>query len=143
MRRNLYIGGGAALGAAMRYIIRNIVIFGYSGRFPLNTFFINVAGAFLLAFLLTLALEARAADSDLRLGLTAGFLGGFTTFSTLCREAVLLLQSGEMAAAAGYMAASAILGLSAAYAGSAVARRAAAALDRKREMLPEDEGEAE
>jgi fluoride ion exporter CrcB/FEX len=63
--------------------------------FRLTRFF-NVLGAFALAFILTIAFEIWTFDSDIRLGVTTGFLGAFTTFSTLCKETVGLMQNGDI-----------------------------------------------
>lgn len=126
MRKYVYIGCGGFAGAILRYLIGQLSMAGGDLRFPVHTLLINVSGAFLLAFLLTAALAAWAPDADVRDGVTTGFLGAFTTFSTLCKEAAALLNAGAYIPAVSYLAASVALGLGAAYAGAALARKAAA-----------------
>jgi CrcB protein len=87
---------GGALGAMLRLAVKNISIGQYQGSFPLNTLIINISGSFVLAFFLTMTLEFFEFDADVRLGISTGFLGAYTTFSTLCRESVLLLAGGNM-----------------------------------------------
>lgn len=122
MRKYVFIGCGGFLGAILRYLIKNIAIDHYHGNFPLNTLIVNVIGAFLIALILTAAFEAGAFDPDIRLGITTGFLGAFTTFSTLCKETVGLLQNGSYFSAVSYLAVSTMLGLGAAYIGIVAAR---------------------
>jgi CrcB protein len=77
-----------------------------------------VTGSFLLAFLLTAALKSVRFDSDLKLGLTTGFLGAFTTFSTFCKEVYLLINSRNYSITALYIILSVIFGFTAAYIGA-------------------------
>ncbi len=86
MRKYIYIGIGGFFGAILRYLIRAMQIENYNGQFPINTLVINLTGCFLLAVILTLALEVLEISSCLRLGISTGFIGAFTTFSTLCKE---------------------------------------------------------
>lgn len=122
MRKYIFIGIGGFFGAIARYYIRSIPIVGYQGVIPLNTLAINISGSFLLALILTVSLEIWELDPDVRLGLTTGFLGAFTTFSTLCKETVTLLISGDYFSAVSYLTASTLLGLGAAYCGVMLAR---------------------
>lgn len=132
MRKYLYIGCGSFVGAALRYLIKNIQVCGYQENIPINTLFINVLGSLIIAFISTVAYEVWAFDADLRLGLTTGLLGAFTTFSTLCKESVGLLQSGYYFSAILYMTVSVVLGLSAVYFGVVAARKIGAAVDKRR-----------
>ncbi|MPN30267.1 putative fluoride ion transporter CrcB [bioreactor metagenome] len=69
-----------------------------------------------------MALSVREFDPDIKLGLTVGFLGAFTTFSALCRETVDLLGRGDYFFALAYMILSVVLGLLGAYAGISLIR---------------------
>ncbi|WML37850.1 CrcB family protein [Clostridium sp. OS1-26] len=89
---------------------------------PLNILFINVIGSFLLALITTTALEVWEINSDIRLGICTGFLGAYTTFSTMCKEAVTLLDKGYYFSAVTYLTNSVFLGIAAAYLGVVVAR---------------------
>ncbi|ERI92526.1 protein CrcB [Clostridiales bacterium oral taxon 876 str. F0540] len=122
MKKYIFIGLGGILGAISRYLVKNIHISGYKEAIPLNTFIINITGAFLLAFLLTTALEVRKIDEDIKLGIGTGFLGAYTTFSTMCKETVGLLKSGYYFSAVSYIGFSTLLGLAAAYFGVIVSR---------------------
>jgi CrcB protein len=92
------------------------------GGLPLGIFLINVAGAFALGLLLE-ALARRGPDEGrrraLRLLLGTGFLGGFTTYSALTVDSVLLVDAGRPVEAAVYVACSVLVGLTATAAGIA------------------------
>jgi CrcB protein len=82
-----------------------------AGTFPLATFAINVGGALVLAVLLE-SLARHGIDSWwVRPFAAIGVLGGFTTFSTMCVEAVLLGRDGYVALAAVYLVVSAAAGV--------------------------------
>jgi fluoride exporter len=123
MRKYVYIMIGGALGAMLRLAIKSISFGQYQGRFPLNTLLINITGTFILALFLTMSLELLEIGADIRLGISTGFLGAYTTFSTLCKEAATLILSREYITAASYLTASTILGLAAAYLGVVLARK--------------------
>ena len=122
MVKYLSIGLGGFFGAIARVLLKSVVIVADSGQFPLNTFLINIAGSFLLSFILTVAFEGWRMNADLRMGLTTGLLGAFTTFSTFCKESVGLMRSGALPVALLYMAGSVAAGLFAAYLGVVLAR---------------------
>ncbi|MBM7867537.1 fluoride efflux transporter CrcB [Heliobacterium gestii] len=79
--------------------------------FPWGTLTINLLGAFVLAFFLTVAMEVVAIKPALRLGFATGFLGAFTTFSTFALESVRMLEAGEAALAGAYVLSSLVLGV--------------------------------
>jgi Integral membrane protein possibly involved in chromosome condensation len=108
------IGGGG--GAAVRYaILRAEPV--RAGGFPLTTFAINVTGALVLAVLLEV-LARRAIDTWwIRPFAAIGVLGGFTTFSTMCVEAMLLGRDGHVALGAAYLVASGGAGVAVVVAG--------------------------
>jgi CrcB protein len=145
MGKYIYISSGGAIGAALRLVIENMNIGNYQESFPFNTLIINIMGCFILALFLTVAYEVMKVDADIRLGVSTGFLGAFTTFSTLCKEAVELLASGEHFLAISYIMVSTILGFAAAYFGFVLARGVIAKLvgdtSRGTREIP-DEGEA-
>lgn len=122
MRRYFFICIGGVLGAIARYLVKGIYIYNSEGSIPVNTLIINITGSFILAFALTVAFEYREYDPDIRIGFTTGLLGAYTTFSTLCKEAVMLMKDGCYFTAASYVLASAVLGLAAVYSGIVLAR---------------------
>ena len=125
MAKYFYISIGGAAGALLRHFIEGVPLWGNGGIFPFNTLLINVTGSFLLAVFLTIAFEVMALNPDIRLGISTGFLGAFTTFSALCKESVMLMESGRPFLSMMYMASSLLLGFTAAYLGILLARRLA------------------
>ncbi len=99
---------GSALGGGARLYVSTVVSRSLGTDFPWGTLVVNIAGCLLVGVLGALfAPPGRMHDlQDLRVFLVVGLLGGFTTFSAFSLEALLLLQRGEPAAAAGYVAAS-------------------------------------
>lgn len=122
MKNYLYIGMFGFLGAILRYFIKNIHIYHYSEVVPINTIIINVTGSFILALILTAAFEVWEIREEIRLGVATGFLGAYTTFSTLCKDTVTLISSGFYFSALSYVAVSILLGLCAVYFGVILAR---------------------
>jgi CrcB protein len=119
----LAIAAGGALGAPARYAVAQIVHSPNAGAgFPWATFWTNISGSFALGFLLMLVVRWFPPSPYLRLFLTTGFLGAFTTFSTLTVETDLLVQDGHAAVGLVYAAASLAAGLAAAWAGMVLAR---------------------
>ncbi len=118
----VFLGGG--FGAAMRHGINRLALH-WNTDFPLNTMLINILGCFIMG-LLTSWFTFRGEDSSqhLRLLLTTGILGGFTTFSAFSIDAALLWQRGQMLQAGGYVLGSVLLSLVAVFAGLAIMRSA-------------------
>lgn len=122
MREYIFIGIGGFLGATSRFFIKNINLFNYAGNIPLNTLIINITGSFLLSFILTLTLEGMKIDSNIKMGLCTGFLGSYTTFSTLCKETYNLFHESYYLASI-YVFFSTVLGLLMAYLGVVLGRK--------------------
>ena len=70
---------------------------------PYGTFAVNVIGAFIIGLVMELSLRGSFVSQELRIGLTAGFLGGFTTFSAFSYETWRLLEDGLFTQAALYV----------------------------------------
>jgi len=92
---------GGASGAVMRWLMASGIQKMAGGAFPWGTFAVNAIGSFLLGFLFVWLIERSTAGELLRLALTVGFLGAFTTFSTYSLESIRLLQEGALALAFG------------------------------------------
>jgi CrcB protein len=88
--------------------------------FPVGTFFVNVVGCFLIGVFVRFLLNMQT-SAELRALLVVGFCGGFTTFSTFSFETVGLIEGGEYARAATYIAGSVLLCIMATFAGMAAA----------------------
>jgi fluoride exporter len=131
MRKYIFISIGGILGAILRYLIKEVHIYHYHENIPLNTLIINITGSFILALILTTAFEIWKFDADIRLGIATGFLGAYTTFSTLCKETVGLIHEGFYFSAFFYLTVSTILGLASVYLGIILAREVVSKLVKK------------
>lgn len=105
----LYVGAGGALGAMARFLMAGWVQRAAGGAFPWGTLSVNVAGAFAMGVVVALAMKAASFPADLRVFLTSGVLGGFTTFSAFSVETALMIEKGDFLNATLYIAASVIL----------------------------------
>jgi len=123
VRKNIYIMLGGAAGAVLRVLVRNMDLFQPADKIPVSTLAVNITGALILAFFLTLAFEISNFDPDIRIGFSTGFLGAFTTFSTLCKETSILIFNDSYFWASLYIALSCILGFAAAYVGYILAKK--------------------
>ncbi|GGF63404.1 putative fluoride ion transporter CrcB [Azorhizobium oxalatiphilum] len=118
---------GAGFGGLMRHFanLAGARLFGMTG-FPLTTMLVNIAGCFIMGvFTAWFAFKAGAGTmlpQHVRLFLTTGILGGFTTFSTFSLEFAVLVERGEMGQAAAYAAGSLVLCLVAVFAGLGLVR---------------------
>jgi len=122
MERVLWVAIGGALGSAARYLVTEWVLARSGPAFPWGTLAVNVVGSFLLGFLFQLALAVEAFPPTLRLALSAGVLGGFTTYSAFNQETLLALGRGD-ALHAGTIVLATLAGcLVAGFAGLALAR---------------------
>ncbi|MGI9627235.1 MAG: fluoride efflux transporter CrcB [Longimicrobiales bacterium] len=110
-----------AAGAVCRYGVSGWIQTRASD-FPYGTLTVNVAGCFLLGALMHVGLSTTLVPPIWRTALAIGFLGGMTTFSTFSYETICLLEEGNWGSAAGNVALSVGLGLTAVWAGLAAAR---------------------
>lgn len=95
MNKFLAISLGAILGANTRYWIGVWFDQAYATRFPIGTFVINVSGCLILGFLVVLTTERVSLAPEWWLFLAVGFLGSYTTFSTLSVETWRLAAEGS------------------------------------------------
>jgi CrcB protein len=112
---------GGALGAPARYYVSQWLTVARDG-FPWATFWTNLSGAFVLGFFLTLVVERLPPTRYARPFFAVGFLGSYTTFSTLAVETVLLIRDGHVALGVGYTLASVAAGVVLASLGIVLAR---------------------
>ena len=101
---------GGALGELARYEVAQLIAVAPDG-FPWATFWTNISGAFVLAVLLTFVVERVPPARLLRGFFAVGFLGAYTTFSTLAVETATLVKDGDAALGVGYAVASVSVGL--------------------------------
>lgn len=116
------IAVGGAAGAVTRYLVDVFVSERFGGAFPLGTLVINLTGSFALGLLFALSIERAVLPADIRGPLMIGFLGAYTTFSTLMLESWRLVEDGAAVLAIANVAGSAALGVGAVVLGLAVGR---------------------
>ncbi|MRR05864.1 MAG: fluoride efflux transporter CrcB [Deltaproteobacteria bacterium] len=95
----LAVAACGALGCLSRYFLSGWVYALLGRNFPYGTFVVNIAGAFIIGFLMEFGLRSVLLPPTLRIGLTVGFLGGLTTFSTFSYETFRLLEEGNFVTA--------------------------------------------
>jgi CrcB protein len=115
---------GAGIGGALRHGVNVGAAKVFGLGFPYGTLIVNVAGSFLMGLLAGFFAYRAGIPQHLRLFLTTGILGGFTTFSTFSLDAALLIERHSLGMAAGYLIGSVAAGLSALFFGLAVFRSA-------------------
>jgi CrcB protein len=98
MQRFLLICLAGAAGTGARYLVALWSAQRFGSAFPYGTLVVNVAGCFLIALIMHLAM-ANAWPATLRVALTVGFLGGFTTYSSFNYETMRLVEEGAVATA--------------------------------------------
>ena len=122
MDKVLLVALGGAIGSALRYLISGWIV-RVSGELALGTFFVNVAGSFLMGAA-AMALFLKMPDGMERWAPFAmtGVLGGFTTFSAFSLDAFRLFEEGRLAAAIAYAGGSVVFCVAAVVAGGVIAR---------------------
>jgi len=106
----LSVAIGGAFGAVARYLINVSPLADLFGKFPFHTFFINISGSFLIGFLLIFFTDRFMESENMRLAIIVGFLGAFTTFSTLELELFELIRERYFTTAFAYLFLSILIG---------------------------------
>lgn len=96
MQNYLLVFAGGGIGAAARYWLSGLVYQRFGSEFPSGTLLVNVIGCFLIGILMSIFEERFVLYPSLRVFLTIGILGGFTTFSSFSFETMALLRDGEL-----------------------------------------------
>ena len=113
---------GGATGAVARYLVDAWVSQAAASAFPWGTFAVNASGAFLLGLLFALATERGVLPAEIRGPVMIGFVGAYTTFSTLMLESWRLWEDGSVALAIVNLGGSTVVGLVAVVAGLMIGR---------------------
>ncbi len=95
MKAALFVALGAALGGMCRYSIAGGVHRVLPPGFPYGTLTVNVLASFILSFVLLFFEGKSSLSPGLKLLLTSGFCGGFSTFSTFSYDTMALIQDSE------------------------------------------------
>ncbi len=122
MDKVLFVAVGGAFGAVSRYAVSGWALALFGAGFPYGTLAVNVIGCFLLGALMHVGTATELIPEVWRVGLSIGFLGGLTTFSTFGYETYVGLEEGQWLVPVGNVAANLILGLTAVWAGMLLAR---------------------
>ena len=123
----LLIGGllvalGATVGTPARFFVSGVIARRFGETFPWGTFVVNVSGSFLVGVAFVLMTERFRPDPWLRSAVTIGFLGAYTTFSTLSLETYRLAEDGAYGLALANALGSLAAGMAAVYAGVVIGR---------------------
>lgn len=115
----LAVAAGGAIGSLARFWLAAAMTALTGPRFPWGTLLINVVGSAIIGLVsaITFVPARLAMPPDMRIFLMVGVCGGFTTFSAFSLQTLELLQAGEVAPAAGYIAGSVVLCIVATWAG--------------------------
>ena len=122
MARFFWICFGGAAGTGARYAISGWALRAFGPTFPYGTLAVNVLGSFGVGLLMQVGLSTPLMSPTLRLCLTTGVMGGFTTYSTFNYETIRYLQDGAWLLAAANVAVTLAACLAAGFAGLAAGR---------------------
>ena len=117
----LAVGAGSFIGGAARYLV-SLAMKGIGKGFPWATLAVNLVGCLMIGLLWGLLSRNAAENTSWGLFLTVGLCGGFTTFSTFSKEALAMLQTGQMWGFASYIAISVLAGIALVALGYYIAR---------------------
>jgi fluoride exporter len=84
-----------SIGTLARYAIGGLVQYRVGSSFPAGTLAVNLTGCFLLGGIGEYALQHISISPDLRIGITVGFFGAFTTFSSFAYESSRMIENGD------------------------------------------------
>lgn len=113
---------GGAAGAVARYIVDTTIAQRTSGAFPWGTLAVNLSGSLLLGILFALTVERGILPASVRGPLMIGFIGAYTTFSTLMLESWRLAEDGATGLALANVIGSSVLGIVAVFVGLSLGR---------------------
>lgn len=109
----IMIGLGSCCGGILRWLLSQFFQRFSFYQYPMGTFAVNVIGCFCIGLFYALFEKYNVGSQSVRLFLTVGFCGSFTTFSTFINENVLLFQNGNYAVSFLYLFLSIALGVAA------------------------------
>jgi len=113
---------GAGIGGALRHGVNVAATRQFGLGFPFGTLIVNIVGSFAMGLLAGYFAFRPGISQHMRLFLTTGVLGGFTTFSAFSLDTALLVERHSYGLAAGYVVGSIAAGLSALFFGLALFR---------------------
>ena len=117
------IAVGGSLGAVSRYWVSSVTYQWFGQGFPYGTLAVNLIGSLLMGFLSVLLVHRFHISDEIRIGLLAGFLGSFTTFSTFAMDTLHLAGNEAVIKAVIYILLSVLFCILGAWAGLAAAKQ--------------------
>jgi CrcB protein len=114
---------GGSLGAVSRYWVSTTTYRWLGLEFPYGTLMVNLTGSLVMGFLSVLLIHRFNISEQLRIGLLAGFLGSFTTFSTFAIDILQLAANDALFKAIAYILLSVLLCVVGAWAGLVTAKQ--------------------
>ena len=117
------IAVGGSLGAVSRYWVSSTAYHWLGQDYPYGTLTVNLLGSLVMGFLSVILIHRFPVGEAVRIGLLAGFLGSFTTFSTFAMDILHLGGNGALIKAASYIALSVLLCVLGAWAGLITAKQ--------------------
>lgn len=121
MDRVLWISLAGAAGTAARYLLTVAITQRFGTSFPAGTMVVNLTGCFIIAAVMSSG-AALGWSATLRVAVTVGFLGGFTTYSSFNQETLMLWERGATSAVMLNLALTLLGGLAAGWLGMVVGR---------------------
>ncbi len=118
LRLIFIIGSGSFAGGVARFLLSRFIHSSADTTFPLGTLIVNITGCLLIGMFYGISERSELLSPEMRMFLTVGFCGGFTTFSTFAGENIALLKDGNFLYFSLYTGLSVFLGLLAVYMGS-------------------------
>jgi len=113
----LIAGTGGFIGTVLRFLVARYFQENTFTLFPWGTFTVNIFGSLLIGIFYGMSERGSLLSPEVRIFLTVGICGGFTTFSSLTNDAFMLLQEKEWLKLSLYASLSFFLGLVAVYLG--------------------------
>ena len=110
------VAAGGALGSVARYVCMSAVGHVVHSGFPYGTLAVNILGSFAMGVFVELWALVWSPSAEMRVFLTTGILGGFTTFSTFSLDVAVLMERHTMGLAALYVVVSVVLSVAALFA---------------------------
>jgi len=121
MLKSLLIAGtGGFIGTVLRFLVSRYFQENTFSLFPWGTFTVNIIGSLLIGIFYGMSERGNLLSPEIRIFLTVGICGGFTTFSSLTNDAFMLLQEKEWLKVSLYASLSFFLGLVAVYLGRTI-----------------------
>ncbi len=118
----LLIALGGAAGATTRYLVDAWIAQRAAGAFPWGTLVVNVSGSLILGLLFALAIERGVLPASVRGPLLIGFIGAYTTFSTVMLESWRLIEDGAVVLGLANLVGSSVVGMIALVGGLMIGR---------------------